>query len=119
VPGKFGEKLPDGYDPLPFTFTVAVNATVVQLLGPNAVNVMVPFAGLPAVVGLMTGVPGSLAVPLSVAVSEIVAGRFVVFDGVPTIDAAVARVGVTGATLKHSAVLLSLEPGTPTEESPE
>ena len=85
---------------------------------------MVPFAGLPVVVGLITGLPGSLAVPLSEAVSLIVAGRFVLFDGVPAIVADVASVGVTGVTLKHSLVLVepaagSLELVTPTLGSPE
>jgi hypothetical protein len=111
-PGALGEKLVV-YCPSPLTFTaVGPKATVVQLLGPYAVKVMVPFARLPAVVGVMTGVPGSLAVPLSVAVSVMVAGRLVLAGGVPTIVADVTSVGVTGRTVKHSVALLSEDFGT-------
>lgn len=94
-------------------------ATVVQSLGPNRVNVIVPLADGPCEpVVFMTGEAGSLAVPDSVAVSV---------TGLPrrTLGpAAVVSVGVTGVTLKHSLVLLdpdpgSLDPGTPTAESPE
>jgi hypothetical protein len=117
-------KVPELYGPSPLTFTVDVKALVMQSFGPKAVKVIVPCATFPAVVGLMTGVPGSLAVPPSVAVSLIVAGTFVVFDGVPAIVAWVASVGVTGVTLKHSLVLVepaagSLDPVTPVAVSPE
>ena len=72
MPGAVGVKLTGPYVPSPLTGTAAeVNATVVQLFGPYAVNVIVPSAGPPAVVGLITGVPGWLAVPDSVAVSLI------------------------------------------------
>jgi hypothetical protein len=117
-------KLPELYGPSPLTFTVDVKALVLQSFGPKAVKVIEPCATFPAVVGLMTGVPGSLAVPVSVAVSLIVAGTLVVPDGVPVIVARVESVGVTGVTLKHSLVLVepaagSLELVTPTLGSPE
>ena len=71
VPTARGAKLPEPYEPLPVTVTVFVYATVVQLFGPYAVKVMLPPAGPPAVVGLMTGLPGLFAVPPSDAVSLI------------------------------------------------
>ena len=86
---------------------VGPNATVVQLFGPKAVKVIMPPAGLPAVVGLMTGVPGWLAVPVMVAVSLI---------ALPSWTgplAWVVSVGVTGFTVKHSLARLSDPSGTP------
>ena len=72
MPTAVGVKLTGPYVPSPVMVTeVGPNATVVQLFGPKAVKVIMPPAGLPAVVGLMTGVPGWLAVPVMVAVSLI------------------------------------------------
>jgi hypothetical protein len=67
--------------------------------GPYNRNVMLPPAATPAA-PLMIGLPGCVAVPPSVAVSEI---------ELPTVtaaDACVMSVGVTGSTSKHSPVLL-------------
>src|SRR5215468_5215915 len=97
MPGVVGVKLTGPYVPSPLTARVVVNATVLQSFGPKAVKVMVPPAGPPAVVGLITGVPGSFAVPVSVAVSLM---------GLPSrtgpAPALVASVGFTGFTVKHS-----------------
>jgi hypothetical protein len=94
--------------PSPLTATaVEVNATVVQLFGPSRVKVMLQPAGLPAVVGLIAGVPGRFAVPLSAAVSVI---------GLPSNTsgpAVVANCGVTGVTVKHPLAPLSSASGTP------
>src|SRR6266498_4813091 len=103
-----GVKLTGPYVPSPLTVTVVVNATVVQLFGPYAVKMMVPSAGAPSVVGLIAGVPGWFAVPVSVAVSLI---------GLPSwtgpAPALVASCGVTGVTVKHSFTPSSVPPGTP------
>src|SRR5438309_2191444 len=86
-------------------------ATVVQLSGPNAVQLIVPPAGPPTVVGLITGLPGWLAVPRSVAVS------LIAWPSVTPALACVVSVGCTGVTLKHSVRLVVLlgsdEFGTP------
>src|SRR5215468_8246297 len=109
MPGEVGVKLAGPYVLSPLTATGdEVNATVVQLFGPKAVKVMVPPAGPPAVVGLITGVPGLFAVPVSVAVSVI---------GLPRVTgpapAMVVSVGVAGFTTKHSVADPSVPLGTP------
>jgi hypothetical protein len=100
--------------PFPLTVTADdVKATVVQSFGPYAVNVIVPPAAGPAVpVRLITGLAGCVAVPDSVAVSLTELPRLT------SSPAVVARVGVTGLTVKHSVALESLEPGMPLAESP-
>ena len=65
-------------------------------------NVIEPPAGPPAVVGLITGVPGLFAVPVSVALSLIVPPSWIG----PL--ACVVSVGVTGLTAKHSGFGLPL-----------
>src|SRR5262249_5883887 len=55
---------PVGYVPSPkIVLVTGPKATVVQPFGPTAAQVMSPPAAAPAVVGLMTGLPGWLAVP--------------------------------------------------------
>ena len=106
--------------PSPLTVNaLEVKATVLQSFGPRSVKVIVPPARAPAVVGLMTGVPGWFAVPERLAVSVTGCPR-----STELAPAAVPKVGVTGVTLKHSLVLVepaagSLEAGTPTLGSPE
>ena len=73
---------------------------------------MLPPAGPPGVVGLMTGVPGLLAVPVRVAVS--VTGLPMKTSG----PADVLRSGFTGVTRKHSVAAESLDPGMPLAVSP-
>src|SRR2546426_2418024 len=90
---------------------VGPNATVVQSFGPRAVKVIMPPAGLPAVVGLMTGVPGWFAVPVMVAVSLIALPSWT------GPEAWVLRFGVTGVTTKHSLVLVGLMFGSGSEAS--
>src|SRR6266498_698224 len=102
-----GVKLTGPYVPSPLTVTVVVNATVVQLFGPYAVKMMVPSAGAPSVVGLIAGVPGWFAVPVSVAVSVI---RLPSTTSGPAV---VASAGVTGVTVKHSFTPVSSASGTP------
>src|SRR6476661_4472505 len=58
-------------------------------------------------------VPGSFAVPPSVATSLIFWPK-----STGPVVACVDSVGCTGATTKHSLALWSLDPGTPTDESP-
>src|SRR2546425_9669819 len=93
--------------PSPLTVRVSEKAMVVQLFGPKAVKLIVPPAAAPGVVGLMTGVPGSLAVPVNVAVSPIACPSWT------GPDACVVSFGVTGVTVKHSVALLSEAFGTP------
>ena len=84
-----------------------------QLFGPYSVKVIVPPAAAPAVpVRLITGSAGCVAVPPSMAESV---------TGLPRLTSApavVARVGVTGLTVKHSFTFESLEPGMPFAASP-
>src|SRR4051812_17386139 len=98
-----------------------VKAVVEQLSGPNALTTMLPVASPPRVVGLMEPlspagppVPGLWAVPDKV--TESLMGR--PKSTGPSV-ASVVRVGCTGATVKHSRLALSLEPGTPAVSSPE
>ena len=91
---------------------VAAIATVLQLSGPYAVQVMVPVAGVvvPLIDGYVKLVPslaGLLAVPLRVAVSLSVfptthgsAAAFVLSTQLADVDS----VGVLGVTVKHSPV---------------
>ena len=87
----------------------------------NSVNVIVPVASPPSVVGLIEPllpvgppVPGLWAVLASVAVSV---------TGCPKLTgpapASVVSVGFLGLTTKHSVSLLSLDGGTPSASSPE
>src|SRR5437588_12912710 len=72
---------------------------------------MLPAALAPAVVGLMTGEPGCLAVPLMVAVS------LIALPSVTAPLAAVVSVGCIGVTLKHSERLVAL-PGSAVSATP-
>src|SRR5262245_24582711 len=86
----------------------------------NNVKVIFPVASPPSSFGLIDPslpfgppVPGLWAVPVSVAVS---------LTGLPRTTEPLAWVGifgVAGLTMKHSVALLSLDAGTPLEESPE
>ena len=81
------------FAPVPVSTQTAVDVAV----GPYSLNVMVPPAGPPAVVGLMTGVPGWFAVPVRCALSVIDAPGDTVATGTLVVIS-----GVTGLTVKHS-----------------
>src|SRR5215218_8099507 len=95
--------------PLPLTARVvstSVWPVQVASFGPYSRNLISPPAGAPAA-PLMTGLPGCVAVPPSVAVSA---------NAVPTAtgpDAFVLNDGSTGVTRKHSPSLESELFGTP------
>jgi hypothetical protein len=116
VPGSVGTNCGAGelYTPFPLTGTVGdVYASDVQLFGPYSLNVIVPPAGAPAVLlRLIGGLVGCVAVSPRVAESETALPRKT------SVLAVVARLGVTGVTVKHSPVDESLDPGIAFAASP-
>ena len=114
-PAALGMKLTAGVEPgppnvpLPATgTTTGPKATVVQLSGPKAVNVIEPGPAAPtAPVVLNGGTAGAVATPASVPVS------LIGWPSATEAEAWVSSVGVTGLTVKHSVAVPSDTSGTP------